>query len=130
MSVDKARARFTREEKQMDECERRKMQELTIRVADRNDAEAIAHIYIDSWNAGFKALRESASMAAHAVEKPPGRWYLRSRPGPGGNSPLFFRCRMVRPRGELATTANAEGGERPSFLPQIFTRLHGESTSL
>ena len=53
----------------MDERERRKMRELTIRVADRNDAEAIAHIYIDSWNAGFRGLMPPRQIDAELVAR-------------------------------------------------------------
>jgi len=40
----------------MGEQDRWNMRELTIRAADGTDARAIAHIYVASWNAGFRGL--------------------------------------------------------------------------
>ncbi len=53
----------------MDERERRTMRKLAIRVADGNDAEAIAHIYIDSWNAGFRGLMPPRQIDAELVAR-------------------------------------------------------------
>jgi hypothetical protein len=46
-------------------------------------------------------LRESASIAAHAVEKPPVRWYLRSRP----DNPAEEEVRVRMPPDPVAACA-------------------------
>jgi N-acetylglutamate synthase-like GNAT family acetyltransferase len=51
----------------MGDRERRKIGELVIRAADGNDARAIAHIYIDSWNAGFRGLLPERQVDAELV---------------------------------------------------------------
>ncbi len=53
----------------MGERDRRKMREPTIRAADGNDARAIAHIYIDSWNAGFRGLMPPRQIDAELVAR-------------------------------------------------------------
>jgi hypothetical protein len=40
----------------MDDHGRGNVPNLTIRAADRKDASAITHIYIASWNVGFRGL--------------------------------------------------------------------------
>ncbi len=68
----------------MGEHDRGNMREPTIRAANGNDARAIAHIYIASWNAGFRGLMPQrqidtdlvARWAQEIVAPLPHRWWV------------------------------------------------------
>jgi GNAT superfamily N-acetyltransferase len=53
----------------MDDHARGNVPDLTIRPVERSDAEAITHIYIASWNAGFHGLMSQRQVDAALVAR-------------------------------------------------------------
>jgi GNAT superfamily N-acetyltransferase len=63
--------------------------ELTVRPATPDDAEAVVHVYVDSWNSGFGPLMPAIAADRQRIdrwrgalaESPPARWWVAERHG-------------------------------------------------